>query len=87
MRYESPSGMCAKLRTVAARNNRVHTPRSLYYCLFTPRIYIVVLRAHPVRGESHNQRNVKGEVSRTNGHFEIHENSLEDPGVINTESE
>jgi len=25
--------------------------------LFAPRIYIVVLCAHPVRGESHNQRN------------------------------
>jgi len=50
---KSPSGMCAKLRTVAASNNRVHAPRSLYYCLFAPRIYIVVVRAHPVRGESH----------------------------------
>jgi len=28
-----------------------------YYCLFAPRIYTVVLRAHPVRGESHIQRN------------------------------
>jgi len=36
---------------------------SLYYCLFAPRIYIVVLRAHPVRGESHIQRNATGEVA------------------------
>jgi len=32
----NPSGMCAKLRTVAARNNRDHPTRSLYYCLFAP---------------------------------------------------
>jgi len=59
----SSSGMCAKLHTVAASNNRVHMPWSLYYCLFAPRIYIVVLRAHPVRGESYNQRNATGEVA------------------------
>jgi len=34
-----------------------------YCCLFAPRIYIVVLRTHPVRGESHNQRNATGEVA------------------------
>jgi len=39
LRSESPNGMCAKLRTVAASNNWVHTPRSLYYCLFGPHIY------------------------------------------------
>ena len=53
--------MCAKLRTVAASNNRA---RNLsYYCLFAPRIYIFVLRTHPVRGEAHNQRNATGEVA------------------------
>jgi len=31
--------------------------------LFAPRIYIFVLRAHPVRGESHNQRNATGGVA------------------------
>jgi len=36
LRSEIPSGMCAKLRAVAASNNRDHTTRSLYYCLFTP---------------------------------------------------
>jgi len=39
LRQESPSGMCAKLHTVAASNNRDHSPRSLYYCLFAPDIY------------------------------------------------
>jgi len=39
------------------------TPQSLCYCLFVPHIYVVVLRAHPVRGESHNQRNANGEVA------------------------
>jgi len=36
---ESPSGKCAKLHTVAARNNRYHTAKSLYYCLFVPHVY------------------------------------------------
>jgi len=63
LRLEIPSGMCAKLRTVAASNNRAHMPWSLYYCLFAPRIYIVVLRAHPLRGESHIQHNANGEVA------------------------
>ena len=55
--------MCAKLRTVAASNNGDHALQSLYYCLFAPRICGVVLRAHPVRGESHIQRNATGEVA------------------------
>ena len=79
LRSEMPSGMCAKLRTVAASNNRVHTPRSLCYCLFTPHICMVLFfthillvvnhtinatpHAHPARGESHNQRNTTGEVA------------------------
>ena len=57
--------MCLKLRTVAASNNRDHTPRSLYYCLFAPRICGVVLRANSVRGEPHIQRNVSGVVATT----------------------
>jgi len=57
LRSESPSGMCAKLCTVAACNNRVHPMRSLYYCLFAPVIYCVVLRAHSVRGEPRIQCN------------------------------
>jgi len=40
-----------------------------YYCLLAPRIYIVVLRSHPVRGESHNQRNATGEVATTSPPF------------------
>jgi len=63
LRSEIPSGMCAKLRTVAASNNRDHLTRSLYYCLFAPHTYIFVLRTHPVCGESHNQRNTNGEVA------------------------
>jgi len=34
-----------------------------YDCLLAPLIYIVVLCAHPVRGESHNQRNTTREVA------------------------
>ena len=55
--------MCAKLHTVEASNNRDHMPRSLCYCLFSPRIYIVVLRAHPVRGESQIPRKATEEVA------------------------
>jgi len=51
------------LRPVAASNNRDHPTRSLYYCLFAPHTNIFVLRAHPVRGESHNQRNTTGEIA------------------------
>jgi len=42
LRSEIPSGMCAKLRTVVASNNRVHMPWSLYYCLFAPHICMVL---------------------------------------------
>ena len=46
LRSEIPSGICAKLRTVAASNSRVHMPWSLYYCLFAPRIYMVLFFTH-----------------------------------------
>jgi len=88
LRSEIPSGMYAKLRTMAACNNRDHASQSLfayaghhvqsftrYYrqsfditislTLACSR-YIyngVILHAHPVRGESHNQRNATGEVA------------------------
>ena len=63
LRSESPRGTCAKLRTVAASNNGDHPTRSPYYCLFAPHICGVVLRAHPVRGEWHKQRNANGKVA------------------------
>jgi len=63
LRSEIPSGLCATLRSLAASNNRVHPTRSLCNCLFAPLTFIFVLRAHPVRGESHNQRNTTGEVA------------------------
>jgi len=63
LRSEIPSGMCAKFRTVAASNNRDHPARSVYHCLFTPHMYIVVLRTHTVHGESHNQCNANGEFA------------------------
>jgi len=63
LRSEIPNGMCAKLHTVAASNNRDHLTRSLYYCLFAPHTCIFVLCAHPVHGESHNQPNITGEVA------------------------
>ena len=66
---KSPSGMCAKLCTVAASNKRDRPTRSLYYCLFAQHLYSFVLRAHPVRGESHIQRNTAGEVATTSPPF------------------
>jgi len=63
LRSEIPSGMCAKLHIVAASNNRYHSTRSLYYYLFAPHTYIFVLRTHPVRGESYNERNTTGEAA------------------------
>jgi len=63
LQSESPRGKYAKLRTVAASNNRDHTPQSLYYCLFAPHVYRVVHRAHSVRGESRTQRSASGEVA------------------------
>jgi len=59
LRLESPRGKCAKLQTVAASNNRDHSIIAL-----SRHVYMgVVLRAHPVRGESHIQRNANGEVA------------------------
>ena len=59
LRSESPSGKCANPHTVAASNNRHHSviacPRHIYVGF--------ILRAHPVRGESHVQRNANGQVA------------------------
>ena len=46
LRSEIPSSICAKVRTVAANNNRVHMPWSLYYCLFAPHICMVLFFTH-----------------------------------------
>ena len=52
LRSEIRSGICAKLRAVAASNNRVHMITLLLLVRATF-MYGVVLRVHPVRGESH----------------------------------
>ena len=54
--------MRAKLRTVAASNNRDHA-RNLSIACSRYIYYGVIVHAHPVRGESHNQRNTTGEVA------------------------
>ena len=46
MRSEIPSGMCAKLRTVAASNNRDHARNLSYYCLLAPHICMVLFFTH-----------------------------------------
>jgi len=66
---KSPSSMCGKLRIVAASNSRVHLTRSLYYCLFAPHIYGVVLCTHSVHGGLHIQRNASGEVATVANHL------------------
>jgi len=52
-----------KLHTVAANNNRVHTPQSLLLLDRATYMYGVVLRAHSVRGEPRIQRNASGVVA------------------------
>ena len=54
-----------KLQILVTSNNEDHAPWSLYYCLFGPHAVYkkVILRAHPVRGESHIQRNVNRKVA------------------------
>ena len=47
------------------------TRRDHYYCLFAPHTCIFVLRAHPVRGESHNQRNTTGEVATLHASYRV----------------
>jgi len=65
LRSEIPSSICAKLHTVAASNKRSCVAISLTIaCL--PSVYNgVIVHAHPVCGESHNQRNTTGEVATT----------------------
>ena len=55
-------GACVQSFAPWQEVTRVHA-RDHYYCLFAPHVYIIVLRAHPVCGESHNQRNVTREVA------------------------
>jgi len=60
----NPSGICAKLHTVAASNNGDHAPQSLLLLLVRATYIYVVLSAHTVRGELHIQRNATGEVAK-----------------------
>jgi len=62
-RDHSPPTLVIMFNRSHVNIGRACTPRSLYYCLFAPHTCIFVLRAHPVRGESHNQRNTTGEVA------------------------
>jgi len=60
LRSENPNGMCAKLRTVVASNNRVHSTRSLCYC--SRHIHMVLFFAHiPLLVTAHSaQRQRRG---------------------------
>ena len=62
--WKSLSGKCAKLRTVAASNNKSsHAMITLLLLVCTTYVCIVVLCAHPICGESHIHRNTTGEVA------------------------
>jgi len=60
---EIPRSTCAKLRTTAASKIEIMLAISLTiacsHCIHNG----VILHAHPVRGEPHNQRNTTGEVA------------------------
>jgi len=63
LRPESLSGMCAKLRIVAASNNRDHASQSLLL-LFARATHIYCFSSRTSRcGESHNQHNATREVA------------------------
>ena len=59
LQSESPSSKCAKLCTVAASNNRDHSFIACSCCIYMG----VILCGHPIRGESHVQRNANWEVA------------------------
>jgi len=59
-----PRTLVIKLNRSQVNISKASTPQSLYYSLLLVRdMYIVVLRAHPVRGESHIQRNATREIA------------------------
>ena len=65
LQSESPSGMCAKLCTVAASNNRDQT-RNHSSIAYLHHIYMgVVLRTRSICGELHIHRNANREVAKT----------------------
>jgi len=46
-----------------SKHNRDHAHNLSYYSLLALQYNGVILHAHPVRGETHNQRNTTGEVA------------------------
>ena len=74
LRSEILSRMCTKLRTAAASNNRDHVSQSLIIaCSRHVYIYIFVLHAHPICGESRNQHKM---ICMQNGKQKWYVNSL-----------
>ena len=64
LRSEILSGMCAKLRTVAASNNRDHARNLSYYCLLALHIlWCYSSRTTHSWWITHNQRNTTREVA------------------------
>jgi len=63
--------MCAKLRTVAASKNRDYARNLSTIACSRYRYNSVILNAHPVRGESHDQRNTTGEIATVSRCFRL----------------
>jgi len=69
LRSEIPSGMCAKLRTVATIEIMIAISLTIACSRYV--FNGVILRAYPVRGESHDQRNTTGKVATTDYHIQM----------------
>jgi len=63
MRSESPSGNAQSFTLWQQATIEITRHDHFIIALFVPQIYGVMFRAHPVRGESHIQRNSKREVA------------------------
>ena len=69
MRSEIPSSMCAKLRTMAASNNRDHARNLSYYCLLALHIWRCYSSCTSVCGESQSTQHHPRGCSITMGQF------------------
>jgi len=56
--------MCVKLHTIAASNNGDHSIVACAHQIAYMSVMGISLHSHPIRGESHIQRNVIREVAK-----------------------
>jgi len=62
-RDHSPRTLVIMFNHSQVNIGKASTPQSLYYCLFAPRIYGVVVCAYSICGEPRIQRNTNQEVA------------------------